>query len=381
MAEEQKDAKYWLDQSITHAKAWVKTPDRDPADDEQIYDLPELVYRLAIYYAAIDEQALAEEALTVLAGTVELIILAEESEDLWPRTFLPGPMLAVGKELTLTLPEDPSNQAFTKQIIAEAHFALGDRAAYQRACDEAFALLKPGQDADLADAKEYGYVYASSVLSWHLMRMCRDNKDLVNARKFARFAWHDGCERAGVLAMLAQMEWSAGNEDTARELVSESVTLMKRAVQHHHEERAKHADKPEEELWDVLYDPDLDNFLPELYTAIHLTTDAEQAERMCKALALEDTYWRVPAYIHSATMLRRAGEDMDQASAMVTKAYTTLVNDGETPWAYDTMHLGRELAKQGKNNLITAFQKQFDGEHAKAFFTLGIAQARLSDKP
>lgn len=241
---EELDAKHWLGVSMEHAKASLMEGDAEEKESS-LYDAPELTYRLAIYYAVLKENELGVEALKALMGAAQMIIATEDAEDIWPRTYLPGPAMALGKDLELALPDDALNLPFTEQILAEAHFAMGDKAKYQASCDKVLAMLTACEDQGMKEAREYGYIYTGSFVAWHLMRMCRDNEDLTNARKFAGFAWHDDCERGGVKAMLAQMEFAAGNVETARGLIGEAAELLKKAVVRHHKERAKQdADTP-----------------------------------------------------------------------------------------------------------------------------------------
>jgi hypothetical protein len=374
---EERSAEDWLTIALQQGVESLSKRDENSVLDV-MYEFPELSYRLVIYDAKLGNKDRAKDTLKLLALTTAWIIESEDEDDPWPRTYLPGPAYAVEHKLDIPIPDDALNKAFEEQIFAETYFVLGEKEKYQQACDKTFALLEKAEQIDIKLAQEGEYPYTGGYLSWHSARMCRDHNDLDNSRKFAGYDWHDPCEKAGLLSIQAQMEWVAGNKDAALKLTTQATTLMKKAVERSWKERnALQRAVPADELWAVIYYPELNNHLPELYAAIYLATGEEEAEKIAGLLAFEDTLWQSPAYVHTATNLRRAGEE-EKAFAMVKKGMDVLMAADELPSTYDTMHLSRELAMQGKDDLVQKLYDKHDNQVFKSFVAIGVVQAKMA---
>lgn len=375
---EEASAEDWLKTALEDGVQSLSERDEDSVLDA-MYEFPELSYRLVTYDAKLGNKERASGTLKLLALTTAWIMEYEEADDPWPRSYLPGPAHAVGHQIDIAIPDDALNKAFEKQILAETLFVLGEMQKYQQACDDTFALLDEAEKIDIRHAKEGEYPYTGGFLSWHILRMCRDHDDLKNARRFAGHDWHDPCEKSGVLSIQAQMEWAAGNHDTALQLATDATALMKQAVERSWKERnALKREVPEEELWFEIYYPELNNHLPELYAAIYLAVGEQEAEKLAGLLAFEDTLWQSPAYVHTATILRRAGKS-DQAFQMVKKGFDALLALDDLPSTYDTMHLSRELTMQGKDELVKKLYGQHDNNVFKSFVALGVVQAKMAE--
>lgn len=375
---EERSAEEWIELALEDGLASLKNRDSESKLDA-LYEYPELSYRLIAYDARLGNKERCKETFKLLAVTVGLIYGSEGEEDLWPRIYLPGPAHAVGHEIDIQMPDDALNQAFIHQILAETHYILGEQKAYQEACEKLFSLLKKAEDAEIAFAADEEFEYTGGILSWHTLAMCRDFQDIANARKFAAYSWYDPCEKSGALSILAQLEWVAGNQQKALELTAQAIMLMKKGVTRSRQERNElKRDVPADELAFEIYYPELGNSLPELYAAIHLTKGAEEAEKTAGMLAFEDTAWRSPAYVHTATALRRAGKK-EGAREMVVKGMEVLFKNEELPGAYDTMHLSRELVLQNRLDLVERLYKENDNYVFKAYVALGAVQAKLAE--
>jgi len=213
-----------------------------------------------------------------------------------------------------------------------------------------------------AEADE-SWMYDGLYTGWFLMRMFRDHGDLAAARRFAAFDWQDPAEHAGVLAILAQLETWKGDPARARAAADRAADRLREAVQ---QQRAN----PE------TYFADLDTHLPEVVVARWLLDGRDAALRFGRDHAMPETIWQDAADAHAAMMLRRLGKP-DDAKAALDRALARRFGPGDEPMNWDTMHLAREMVRQGRLEELEAYLQRSEAPAFRVFACLGAAQGML----
>jgi tetratricopeptide (TPR) repeat protein len=356
------EATAWLDR----AGRWAQQIN-DPADMAgAAYDRADVLYQLAIEEAVSGRQDQAVMHTGALRAAVVLIAAADG--DPWPYAYLPGPLTVGGQDVearvTFEMLESDVARLDAAQMTAEALAIKDDADAYARATQRIEALLPKAQAELIAEAAEdAAWEYDGLYTGWFIMRMCRDQGDLAGARRFAAFDWRDPAEHAGVLAILAQLEVWQGDPAQARALADRATARLSEALD-------KQRANPD------TYFPDLDTHLPEVVVALWLLDGQDAALKFGQDHAQAQTIWQDAADAHAALMLRRMGQP-ESAEAALDRALARRFGPGDEPMNWDTLHLTRELVRQGRTKELEPFLARSESPAFRAFACLGAAQGVL----
>jgi len=353
---------YWLDEA---ARAVDRVRAQSPVD--LAYEQVDIYFQLTLTEAAAGRQTQALARLGKLRGGAAMISLM--AQDNWAMSLLPAALTATGQDadlkLTLAMLNEPAAQLDAAIGLAEAYHMIGDDKRYLEQVQRILELQPKAQAEylELAGSDPH-FEFDGTYAGWFAMAVFRDRNDLAAARKLAELEWKDPVERAGVLAVLAQLEASAGNAQKASDLIDG----VREGLAEGAKKQAKHGDA---------YYADLDTHLPEAVAAVHVTSGPADALRLGETYAQPHTIWKRAAWVHAATALRRRG-DVDAARGLADQAAALPLPGPDASATYDAKHLCRELVRQGRLAQAKVYAARLDDPTHRAYACLGVAQGLLA---
>ena len=362
-AAEESPATVWLDRA-TPLLAEIPT-------EEEAYTLADLAMGLMKAEAAAGRPERAAALFPKLHEASMKITLMDA--DTWSMAYLPaGHALSSRADEALRAAENlafkPAVQLDAYQFLAEAADALGDDAAYNAFTAKMLALFPKVIADGVEEAKTDEFAYAGTYSGWFAAHAMRQRGDVKNLRRLATVGLADPMEQAGVLGVLAQSEWVAGQAEAARAALDKAIELADVA-----------ATRNLEDAKDDTYWPDANNAVPELVAAVWLLDGQAAAlakgEDWAVKFADEEVDWKCAAAVHAAEAQRRLGDE-EGAAAALTFAVNALNLEPEG-FTFETAWAVRGLVVQGRIEEARALAERPGSATFRAATALGMAEGLI----